>query len=131
MRFLEYLFFKYYYFQVAVGNEDIAPFSSICFICFILLLWCASLIAFCYFFIPYFTGYPLPSVYVFLDFYVVIFIILCYIFLYHKKFKRILTTHENEWKGKKNTGAVLFAVVPFVVLIAELFIKMWINRGFK
>ena len=28
MKFLNYLFFKYYHFQVKVGNEDIAPYSA-------------------------------------------------------------------------------------------------------
>lgn len=129
MKIIKYLFFKYYYFQIAVGNQDIAPFSSIMFICFILQIICADLCGLFYFFIPCFANHPLPSIFVFLLLFVIIFVFLYFLLLHHKKYKTILDTHEEEWKGKKNTSAVLFAVVPFVVLLVELFIKMQMNRG--
>ena len=34
MKFIEYLFFNYYHFQVKVGNKDIAPFSSVLILCY-------------------------------------------------------------------------------------------------
>jgi hypothetical protein len=40
-----------------------------------------------------------------------------------------LGKNEARWKGKKNIGAVLFAVLPFVVFFAELYIKMLMNQG--
>ena len=39
MKFLEYLYCKYYRFQVRVGNADIAPFSSMMLIVFTLMVY--------------------------------------------------------------------------------------------
>lgn len=128
MRFLEYLFFKYYYFQVRVGNEDIAPFSAIVFIGFIMNFIVADVICFYFFFIPSASSHTLPGPYSLLYVLAVVILVLCFIFLYKKKYKKVLKIHENEWKGKKNIGAILFAVIPFLLFFAELFISIKINQ---
>lgn len=129
MRFLEYLFFKYYYFQVKVGNEDIAPISSILFISFIIEFVYADILCFCFYYIPYFKNLSMPSVISFILVYIFCFLILFYLIIYKNKYKAILIDHEAEWKGSKNLGAILFAVIPFIVFFIEMFFKIKINRS--
>lgn len=84
MRFLEYLFFKFYSFQVKVGNEDIAPFSSILIISVVFGFIYHDIVLFCYRFIPFFSDKPLPPRYVFLLVFLIVFIIM-YPLVFNKK----------------------------------------------
>src|SRR5690554_1910941 len=52
MKFLEYLYFKYYSFQVRVGNRDVAPFSSMLIIAFTFMLYYFSIFFLGILFIP-------------------------------------------------------------------------------
>jgi hypothetical protein len=45
-----------------------------------------------------------------------------FVVLNKNKYRSILITHEEEWKGKKNLGVILFVVVPIVLLYLGLFI---------
>lgn len=121
-RLLEYLFFKFYSFQVKVGNEDIAPFSSILIISVVFGFIYHDIVLFCYRFIPFFSNDPLPPWYVFLIVYMIVFIVMYFVVLNKNKYRSILITHEEEWKGKKNLGVILFVVVPIVLLYLGLFI---------
>ena len=85
MRLLKYLFFKYYYFQVRVGNEDIAPYSAILFISFIMEFVYADILCFCFFFIPCFQNKSMPSVYSFVLLYLICCIFLIFLIIYKKK----------------------------------------------
>lgn len=120
MRFLEYLFFKYYNFQVRVGNEDIAPFSAILIMCVIFEFVYTDIILFCYRFIPCFSRRSFPPWYGFLVVYMIVFIVMFRFILYKKKYKSILVAHEYEWKKKKNLGIILFTVIPIIVFYIEL-----------
>jgi hypothetical protein len=40
-----------------------------------------------------------------------------------------MKAHEAEWKGKKNFGAILFAVLPFIIFFVETYIKLKMNQG--
>lgn len=122
MRFLEYLFFKFYSFQVKVGNEDIAPFSSVLIISVVFGFIYHDIVLFCYRFIPFFSDKPLPPWYVFLLVFLIVFIIMYPLVFNKKKYVSILIAHEKEWKGKNNLGVILFVVVPFVLLYIGLFI---------
>lgn len=122
MRFLEYLFFKFYKFQVKVGNEDIASFSSVLIICVIFGLIYHDIMLFSYRFIPFFSNKPLPPWYVFLIVFLIVFIVMYLMVLNKKKYKSILIAHEEEWKGKKNSGVILLVVVPIVLFYLGLFI---------
>ena len=129
MRFLEYLFFKYYYFQVRVGDEDIAEYSALLFICFIIELIYGNILAFYFFFIPSSNYHSLPSVYWLIILFILSFFVLYFLLVHKHKYEKILEENEDLWKGKKNLGAVLFAVFPFVVFFFELYIKMLMNEG--
>ena len=129
MRFLEYLFFKYYYFQVRVGNEDVAPFIAVVFIGFISEFIYADIICFYYYFFQTSSSNAFPKPYSFLIVPTVVILVISYFFLYKKRYKNVLYTYESEWKGKKNLGAILFAVLPIVVFFVETYIKMRMNQG--
>ncbi len=126
MRFLEYLFFKYYYFQVKVGNGDVAPFSTVLFMGFVFMFVFADIFNFYYFFIPGSSpdSYNSNSI---LSVTTIAVIGFSFMFLYKRRYKKVLEIHETEWKGKKNLGAVLFAVVPFILFVVELFIPMKVS----
>ena len=129
MRIIEYLFFKYYNFQVKVGNEDIAPITAILFISFIMVILYADILCVCLFYLSCFKNALMPSVYSFILVYVISFFILFFYLVYKKKYKLILTRHEKEWKDRKNIGAILFATLPIVAFFIEMFLKITINRS--
>lgn len=121
MRLLKYLFFKYYHFQVKVGNEDIAPYSAIMFLCFILEFIYADIVCFCYFFIPQLNK-SLPSVYSFILLYLIGFVVLFFLLIHKKKYEMILLSYEEEWNNRKNAGVILFTFVPIVLFFMMIFI---------
>lgn len=129
MRLLEYLFFKYYNFQVRVGNGGIAPMMAVLFICLIIEFYYLSIIAFS----SYFFSFERPLFFTnkssLVLVYVVSFIVFYFLFLYKEKYKRIMKAHEAEWKDKKNLWAVLFAVLPFVIFFVATYIKLRMNQG--
>jgi hypothetical protein len=130
MRFLDYLFFKYYHFQKRVGNGDIAPLMSVLFICFVLEFYYLCIYGTYYLFFS--SAKPpswISSSYAIITVNVVNFVVLYFLFLFRKRYKKVLKNHETEWKGKKNIGAIIFAVCPFAVFFVGLYIKMLMNQG--
>lgn len=128
MRFLEYLFFKYYNWQVKVGNGDIPSLMAVLCILFCLLL--------CFFDVVMLYGILLIPVGTFnvSKYSLVVPCILVFIVLYillatNGKDLAIIEKHKDEWMGKKNLGAILFPTIAFVVFIGEMFVKMLMNRG--
>lgn len=128
MRFLEYLFFKYYYFQVKVGNADIAEYTSIIFISMIIEFIYLDILSLSLFF-PLSKNHSEPGVNVIIAIFFLSSVLLYFLLVHKRKYVRILEENEERWKGKKNIGAILFAVLPFVVFFAELYIKMLMNQG--
>lgn len=128
MRFLEYLFFKYYYWQIKVGNGDMPTFMSIFSITVLMELYFIDIIAFYFYFIaPIGTSFIKISVLAVM--FILFFILLYFLFGYHGKGNVILDKHQDEWKGKKNLGAILFPITAFVIFVGENYIKMLMNRG--
>ena len=124
MRLLEYLFFKYYYFQVKVGDENIAEYSALLCISVIIESLYADVLGFYFFFIPSSRNYSVPSIYSVITLFVLSFVIL-YLLLVHKnKYEFILEKNKVRLKGKKNLGAILFFVVPIVLFFVELFVAI-------
>lgn len=123
MRLLKYLFFKYYQFQVKVGNEDIAPFSAILILSVILGIIYADILLFCFRFIPFFNNKSFISWYSFLLLYVITFIVLYFFIIHKKKYKTILITYSsNMEKGKNSLGVILFTFIPIILFYIELLI---------
>lgn len=128
MRFLEYLFFKYYYFQVKVGNADIAEYTAIIFISMIIEFIYADILGAYFFFIPSSKSYSMPGVNVIVAIFFLSFVLLYFLLVHKHKYVRILEKNEARWKGKKALGAVLFAVIPFVLVFVELFVSIKLDK---
>ncbi|KWW24398.1 MAG: hypothetical protein F082_1775 [bacterium F082] len=62
MKFLEYLFFKYYYFQVRVGDGVVAEYSALLFICFIIEFIYLDILSTYFFFFPSSKNYSGPGI---------------------------------------------------------------------
>ena len=129
MRFLEYLFFKYYYFQVKVGNAIIAEYTSIIFISMIIEFIYLDILSTYFFFFPSSKNYSGPGIQSIIILFILSFILLYFLLVHKHKYVKILENNKAKWKGKKTLGAVLFAVFPFVVFFFELYIKMLMNQG--
>lgn len=127
MSFLEYLYSKYYNFQVRIGNADVAPFSSILIISFTFMLYYLGFFFLAIIFIPkglidmqYFS-----FVSIFLFFYTITHF---YFLLVHKgKYKEILK--RSDAKNKSNLGAILFPLIAFILFNAGWILKMLQNQG--
>ena len=129
MRFLEYLFFKYYYFQVKVGNAIIAEYTSIIFISMIIEFIYLDILSTYFFFFPSSKNYSGSGIQSIIILFILSFILLYFLLVHKHKYVKILENNKAKWKGKKTLGAVLFAVFPFVVFFFELYIKMLMNQG--
>lgn len=129
MRILEYLFFKYYYFQVKVGNMIIAEYMAIMFISMIVEFIYLDILSTYFFFSPSSKNYSGPGIQSVIILFVLSFTLLYFLLVHKQKYVTILKKNKVRWKGKKNIGAVLFAVFPFVIFFFELYIKMLINQG--
>lgn len=128
MKYIEYLYVKYYFFQVRMGNADIAPFSSMLIISFSFILYCFS--AFFYIII-FFEDIWLDISY-FLPISIAFFfsVIVCFYFLlvFNGKFKKILK--KKDLKDSSNLGAILFPVVAFLLFTLGWMSKMFFNQVF-
>ena len=128
MRFLEYLFFKYYNWQIKVGNGDMPSFLSVLFISFIFTLYIANLIMFYFFFLAPNVAF-FQNKYIFVIIFVLLFLVLYILLVAKGKDTCILETHKEEWTGKKHTGAVIFPIIAYDLMIIEVMIKIEMNRG--
>lgn len=124
MRFLEYLFFKYYNWQVKVGNADIASFSSICF----MTLWIAFYFIDVLMSISFYIETKTIPKYIFFILFFGVFVFLYFSFIHHGKSTQIMEKHEKEWTGKKHLGAILFPIIAFIWFNANWIIKMLMNQ---
>ncbi len=122
---LEYLYNKYYWFQVRVGNQDVAKYTSIVIIAFILNFYfiiCLMLIGSLFNIeIP-----KIPKIGYIIGFLIVL-ILLYTLLVSNDKYKKII--NNETIKKKNNLLAILFPLVGFVVLFFSLFIKMLQNQG--
>lgn len=128
MRILEYLFFKYYQWQVKVGNEGIASFMSVLFMTLIFFLLFFDVFGSVSFFIwPKLWSYMSKVLLLSLG---CVFFLVCYALCVFKgKDVKILKKHEKEWKGKKSLWAILLPIIAFMWFVASMMIKMYQNRG--
>ena len=127
MKFLEYLFFKYYNWQVKVGNGDMPTFASTISIAVITMLYIADILM-TYIFYFSSSDIELPKYCLSLIF-VLLCVILYFFFSYKGKDIQIMEAHKGEWTGKKHLGAILFPVIAIVWFAVAMYIKMLINEG--
>lgn len=129
MRFLEYLFFKYYNWAIKVGDGDCPATTSVICISFCISLWFMDAVMTWCFFISPMSSFGVAYGFVFPSVFVVSFLVLYIVLVAKGKEQTIIEKHKDEWLGKRHLGAVLFAVIPYFVFGVELFIKMLMNRG--
>lgn len=128
MKYIEYLYFKYYRFQVRMGNKDVVPFSSMLIIVFSFMLYYFSIIFLSLLFIPkdVLNMKPLAYVSIILFFTLIIWF---YMLLVRKgKYKEILKRNEG-YKDKKRLGAILFPLIAFLLFNLAWILKMLQNQG--
>ncbi len=128
MRFLEYLFFKYYNWQVKIGNGYMPVFMAVLFITFCSFLYFLNIVmSLHYFFFDNST--TTLSKWYFIAFVLVFLVIEFFLFVYKGRSKKIMEAHKEEWTGKKHLGAILFPVIAFVWFNVNWVVKMLMNRG--
>ena len=128
MRFLDYLFFKYYNWQVKVGNDYMPTFYAVLFITFCLFLYFLDIVmSLDYFF--FVNNTTILSKWYFIAFVLVLLVIEFCLFVYNGRGKKIMEEHKEEWTGKKNLGAILFPIIAFIWLNVNWIVKMLMNQG--
>lgn len=127
MGFLEYLYCKYYSFQVRLGNADVAPFSSMLIIAFTFVLYYFSFFFFGIIFLP--KDFVNIQYFKYISFIFFFYSILQFYFLLvHKgKYKEVLKRSEARNKG--SLGAILFPLIAFVLFNIGWILKMLQNQG--
>lgn len=126
MRFLEYLFFKYYNWAIKVGDGDIPSFTSVCCMALFIMLYAVDITMTYYFFISPQTPFNFGKYY-FSIFGIVTLVLLYVILVIKGKDKQIMEAHKEEWTGKKHLVAILFPTIAFVWFAVALLIKASIN----
>lgn len=127
MQYLEYLYYRYYIFQVKVGNSDVAPFSSMLIIFFTLILY--------YFGTFFILITVLPNIildmkafgFVSAFLFIYLFIYLYFKLLYKDKYKSIIQLNKN--KEEKRLGAIFFPLLAFIIFILAFVLKILQNQG--
>jgi hypothetical protein len=129
MKKLEYLYCKYYAFQVRMGHRDIAPFSAALIVAFTIELYYFGL-----FFVSIilFTKEQLPiNASYFKVFSIILLFSLIALFyfllIYKDKYKIILK--RNDVKSKSNLGAILFPLIAFLLFNVGWILKMLQNQA--
>lgn len=128
MKFLEYLYYKYYSFQVKVGNGDVASFSSMLIIAFTIVLYFFSFLFWIMLLWPK-SGldirYLMPISLLLL---IVLIFALYNLLVRNGKYKKILRKNNN-YEEKRNFGAILFPLIAFLLFNFGWILKMLQNQG--
>ena len=125
MKYLEFLYYRYYRFQVRMGNADVAPFSSILIIAFVAMLY--------YFDFFILLGVLFPTVspnlsWKFNLILLLLLIILLYFSLVHKgKWKKVIKEQEKLKKGK--WLSIILPILAFILFNLGFIIKILQNQG--
>lgn len=125
MKFLEYLYCKYYNFQVRMGNADVAPFSSMLIIAFVCMLYYFDFFIFLSVILPKSS----PNLLWELNATILLSIIALFYFLlvYKGKYKEVLK--RSDVVKKSSLWAILFPLIAFILLNVGFILKILQNRG--
>lgn len=131
MRILNGLYYQYYRWQVNVGNQDIAAFSSFAFMNFI------SLLAYLAFLMLFSLFIPAPLDLLSQAWFKVIFVIILlltaivhyFLFLHKKKYLEIMNKGHIYGKRNMRVFAIAFPILVFILLNLGWILKMFQNRG--
>lgn len=131
MKFIGYLYYKYYIFQVKTGNSDVAPFSAMLIIAFTIMLYYFSL------FFLIITVVPKDLLGLNTDYFLVfsiallLFLIigLYFLFLHNEKYKGIIKSYETGNDNRSSFAAIIFPLLAFVLFSLSMILKMLQNQG--
>ena len=128
MRFLEYLFFKYYNLGIKLGSKQNASTSAILLLSFVFTLYLVdvAITLDCLFGINWdsrwIVGFLIVSI-------VILILVFDFTLVYFGKSSRIVSKHKEEWTGKKNLGAILFPIIAILWFSVYCVVKILMNRG--
>ena len=127
MNYLEFLYYRYYKFQIKVGNSDIAPFSAMLIIAASIMLYYFDF--FFVFSIVFPEIAPKMSIYITIAFFVSIMLCLYLLLINRDKYKRIIKQQEEHLVRKDGIVALLFPLIGFVLFIGSMYLKVLQNQG--
>ncbi|MGC3978634.1 MAG: hypothetical protein QM751_10625 [Paludibacteraceae bacterium] len=118
--FFDYLFYKYYHWQVRVGNGDSAEWGALLFLWFITSIFIISIIGVIALHImpELFPNFLLSKESAIIAM-IIIFVFYFFLFLYKKKYKKILK--RKELKARSGLVAIILPIGVFL-----LFNMVWI-----
>jgi len=127
--FLEYLYYKYYKFQIYVGNSDVAPIFAMFIIIFTVLIYIPSILLIISFFFPHMAALHWRHVNKteYILFVILLFICFYFFFLHKKKYKKIMK--REELNKKSNLMAILFPLIAFILFNVGCILKILQNQG--
>lgn len=131
MEYIKFLYYRYYNFQVRVGNRDVAPFSAMLIIVFTIMIYYFSFFFLSITFIP--KEYLVFNASLFMSFTVILFfslIIWFYFLLVHKgKYQKIIKSKAYDYGNKRSLIVILFPLIGFLLFNLGWILKMLQNQG--
>jgi len=112
---LDYLFVKYYWFQVKVGNADIAHYTSIIIIVSLCVFFC-PLILMMLLSIIFRIKIESPSECIYVIIYVLSLIFFYFLYINKGKYQKII--ERENLKNRSNLGAILFPTLVFILMMS-------------
>ena len=129
MKLFEYLYCKYYAFQVRVGHHDIAPFTAVLIMAFTIQLYFFALVLILGLLFPIEILNMNASFFRIFSIVFLFSLVIGFYFLlvYKGKYKEILKRSDSI--NKSNLWAILFPVVGFLLCSLAMFLKLVQNNG--
>ena len=122
---IEYLYYKYYFFQVRMGNGDIAKYSPLVIIAGVVNLY--LLFIFMVFNLFFDVGLPQVSKVTFIILFF-LFLLFLYMLLVHGD-KQNEIIHNDKFNKRSNLLAILFPLIGFIIFNVGWILKMLQNQG--
>ncbi len=131
MKLIRYLYYKYYIFQVKMGNSDVAPFSAMLIIAFTIMLYYFSLFFLIITIVP--KDLLRLNTPFFLSFSIAIFFFLIirlyFLFIHNGKYKGIIKSYETGNDDRRSFVAIIFPLFAFILFNLSWILKMLQNQG--
>jgi uncharacterized membrane protein len=128
---LDYIYYRFYRFQVSVGNGQVAVAFSLLFFSFLLMVNVQSVMGFLYAFAGIKVPYDNPGI-IGLTIIGLITFINMILFIYRQRYKSIIKRYKDESKDAVRTGniyIIVYMILTFVMFFVGLILMMERNRG--
>ncbi|NLO69591.1 MAG: hypothetical protein GX102_01285 [Porphyromonadaceae bacterium] len=124
MKILKLLYCKYYWFQVKVGNADIAVFSAMILIAIIIIIIALDILMIIGLF-DFLIQIPVEIIVVFP---VMLIVLLYFLLIHNQKYKRIINNDEFKKDKKGNRIAIVLPLSAFLLFIFATILKILQNN---